>query len=82
MTKEKKMEEKVEKKIEEAFCCKDNHKHRHGGHGDALYGLGVIGAMFYFLQSASGFNEVVIGICKAVFWPAILMFKLLTYLQL
>lgn len=74
---------KEEKKVEEVFC-KDNHKHNHnhGGHGDALYGLGVIGALFYFLQSAGNFNEVIIGICKAVFWPAILMYKLLTYLQM
>ena len=79
MSKENK---KVEEKIEE-FCCKDHHKHYHGGGcHDALYGLGVIGALFYFLQNAHGFNEIIIGIVKSIFWPAILMFKLLTYLQL
>lgn len=73
---------KVEKKDEEVFC-KDHHKHNHGGgHGDAIYGLGVIGALFYFLQNATNFSEVLIGIFKAVFWPAILMFKLLTFLQM
>lgn len=75
-------EEKIEKKVEE-FCCKDNHKHNHGGGcHDGIYGLGVIGALFYFLQNAHGFNEVMMGIGKSVFWPAILMFKLLTYLQM
>ena len=52
------------------------------GCGNAIYGLGVIGALFYFLQNVSGFEAVMWGIGKAVFWPAILMFKLLTYLQI
>lgn len=66
-------------------CCEHNHhshKNSSGGQGNTIYGLGVIGALFYFLQNASGFEAVMWGIGKAVFWPAILMFKLLTYLQL
>jgi len=68
-------------------CCKDNcftkdtHCHHHGG-SSAIYGLGVVGALFYFLQGASTFTMVMVGIGKAFFWPAILMFKLLTYLQM
>lgn len=52
------------------------------GCGNAIYGLGVIGALFYFLNGTTTFTAVMLGIGKAVFWPAILMFKLLTYLQL
>ncbi len=71
-------------------CCSEMHKHdwhkkhhNNGGvHGDAIYGLGVIGALFYFLQGATTFVTVVTGIGKAFFWPAILMFKLLTYLKI
>jgi hypothetical protein len=44
--------------------------------------LGIIGALFYFLQNAVGFSMVVMGIIKAIFWPAVLMFELLSYLQL
>jgi hypothetical protein len=68
-------------------CChekmlfKRHHYHYHGGSG-AIYGLGVIGALFYFLQNATTFGLVVIGAGKAIFWPAILMFKLLTYLHM
>lgn len=68
-------------------CCKDNfftkgdHCHHHGG-SNAIYGLGVVGALFYFLQGAGTFTLVMMGIGKAFFWPAILMFKLLTYLQM
>lgn len=79
---------KEEKMPEE--CCKDvMSKHRghhnysnHGGGGNAIYCLGVIGALFYFLQNVSGLEAVLWGIGKAIFWPAILMFKLLTYLQI
>ncbi len=60
---------------------KHNNYSNNGG-GNAIYGLGVIGALFYFLQNVSGLEAVLWGIGKAVFWPAILMFKLLTFLQL
>lgn len=80
------MKEK-EQKVEE-YCKDVMHKHHghhnytnHGG-GNAIYCLGVIGALFYFLQNATTFGMVLMGTGKAVFWPAILMFKLLTYLNL
>jgi hypothetical protein len=64
--------------------CKHHSYKHHGHHGNSnpIYGLGIIGALFYFLQSASGFTAIIIGIFKAVFWPAVLMFELLTYLQM
>lgn len=58
-------------------CCKEkmifkhHHQHNHGG-GNAIY----------FLQNVHGFVAIITGIGKAVFWPAILMFKLLTYLKI
>ncbi len=73
--------EAIKEKIVE--CCKETPKN-YGchNHGNAIYGLGVVGAMFYFLKGATTFTAVIIGIGKSIFWPAILMFKLLTYLQL
>ncbi len=70
----------------EEMSCKPHH-HGHGGHcgggqSNAIYGLGVVGALFYFLKGASTFALVITGIGKAIFWPAILMFKLLTYLNI
>jgi len=59
-----------------------HHHHRGCGGGNAIYGLGVVGALFYFLKGAVTFAAVMIGIGKSVFWPAILMFKLLTYLKM
>ncbi len=76
-------------KIEQAECCqgkfmnKGHHHscHCHGGNNfGAIYGLGVVGALFYFLQNATTFGLVIVGIGKAIFWPAILMFELLSYL--
>lgn len=69
-------------------CCdkkmmmKKHHGYCHTQGGGAIYGLGVIGALFYFLSHATTFSLVLIGIGKSIFWPAILMFKLLTYLQM
>lgn len=61
--------------------CKPHHGYNHGGSG-AIYGLGIIGALFYFLQGATTFTAIMTGIGKAIFWPAIILFELLTYLQI
>ena len=45
--------------------------------GGAVYGLGMIGAMIYFLGSARSGWEYVLAIPKASVWPALLVFKLL-----
>jgi hypothetical protein len=43
----------------------------------ALYGLGLIGAAVYFLAQATSFWTGVIGIIKALVWPAILVYEAL-----
>ncbi len=48
--------------------------------GGAMYGLGMIGAAIYYLQHAATFGEGVIGLLKAVVWPAFLVHKLLGFL--
>lgn len=65
----------------EKFFSKKHHNYNHGS-SNVIYGLGIIGALFYFLQNADTFVSAIVGIVKAIFWPAILMFKLLTYLKL
>lgn len=68
-------------------CCqekttyKNNHCHT-SGQSNAIYGLGVVGALFYFLSNTNSFGMILLGIGKSIFWPSILMFKLLTYLQM
>lgn len=49
---------------------------------DALFGFGFIGAAVYFIQHATGFWMGVLGILKAIVWPAVLVYKLLEFLKL
>jgi hypothetical protein len=44
--------------------------------------LAFLGAAVYFIQHAVGFWGAVVGVGKAIFWPAVLMYKLLEYLKL
>lgn len=45
--------------------------------GGAVYCLGFVGALIYFIQSADGFWEVLLGILQAFVWPAYIAYKLL-----
>jgi hypothetical protein len=54
---------------------------RGAGGGDAVYGLGLIGALVYYIQAADGFWSVVLGILKAFVWPAFVLYDLLTFLS-
>lgn len=55
--------------------------HNHAG-GGAVYGLGFIGAAIYYLQNAATFWEGLMGILKALVWPAILIHKIFELLKL
>ena len=46
----------------------------------AVYGLGLIGALVYYIQHAHGFWAVVLGILKALVWPAFLVYDALKHL--
>ncbi len=52
------------------------------GGGGAVYGLGVIGALVYFVQHASGVSEILMGVVKAIVWPALLVFRALVLLKM
>jgi len=41
----------------------------------AIYGLGFIGAVIYFISSATGFWMGVLGFLKAIVWPAFLVYE-------
>ena len=43
----------------------------------AVYGVGLIGALIYYIQVADGFWAGVVGVLKALIWPAMLVYKLL-----
>jgi hypothetical protein len=48
--------------------------------GGAVYGLGFIGALIYYISTASGFWMGVLGVLKAVIWPAMLVYGLLNHI--
>jgi len=50
------------------------------GGGNAVYGLGFIGALVYYIQVGHGFWGVVLGILKALVWPAFLVYHLAKFL--
>lgn len=61
--------------------CKDKEKHKkvnttHGTSG-ALYFVGFIGSLVYWMQAAIGFGAVVTGFLKSLVWPAYIVYKLL-----
>jgi len=57
------------------------HKMNNGSSG-AIYGLGFVGAVFYYIQHATSFWMGVFGVLKAVVWPALLIYKLLELLKI
>jgi len=48
----------------------------------AVYGLGFIGAVIFYLQQAGTLWEGVVGILKALVWPALLVYRLLQILNI
>lgn len=55
---------------------------RDNGLSGGIYGIAFIGALVYFLQQATTFWAGVLGFFKALFWPAVLIYKLLEYLKM
>lgn len=52
----------------------------HGVFGGGIYGLGFIGAVIYYIQTASSFGMGVLGILKALVWPAFLIYDVMKFL--
>ncbi len=68
------MRKKAKKKIKEcSVSCKEHC-------GGAIYGLGFIGALIYYLSTATGFWVGVLGFIKAIIWPVFLVYEVLRFL--
>lgn len=66
-------EETTSKKSKSGVMC---------GASNGIYGLAFIGALVYFIQQADTFWMGLLGFFKAIFWPAILIYKILELLNL
>lgn len=53
-----------------------------GNAGAGVYGLGLLGAAVYYFQHATTFWMGVLGLLKAIVWPALLVYKLLELLKM
>ena len=74
---------KMEKESDKNDSCKSwNFKGCAGGSGGALYGLGFLGALVYYISTATTFWMGVVGVLKAIVWPAFLVFGAMKFLGL
>lgn len=76
-------EKDLEKELtKECKCCCDSKKCdcSKSKRNDAVYGLGLIGAAIYFISTATSFWIGVLGVLKAIVWPAILVYEALKFL--
>jgi len=58
------------------------HFGHHGHGGNAVYGLGFIGAAIYYISTATSFWIGVLGVLKAIVWPVFLVYALCKQLGL
>jgi len=57
-------------------------KNKGGGVGSGtFYGLGFVGALVYFIQHATSFQDGLLGILKAIVWPALIAYKLFEFFK-
>ena len=53
-----------------------------GGASEAVYGFGLIGAWIYYISHATTILMGLLGILKGIFWPAMLVYELMKYLNM
>lgn len=75
------VKKKVNISVEKINC----HSGICNGHGCMMkcgsgYGLGFLGAAIYYISTATSFWMGVLGLLKAIVWPAFLVFELLKFL--
>ena len=78
MAKDKNSEKSCEE-IMKKYWMKNHHYHKTSG---GFYGLAVVGAAVYYVQQADTFGMGVLGILKAIIWPAMLIYKAFTLLAM
>ncbi|MBR9681035.1 MAG: hypothetical protein GOU98_04410 [Candidatus Altiarchaeota archaeon] len=61
------------------YACK---KKSGGSSCGGIYGVGFIGALIYFIATSTSFWDGIIGILKALIWPAFAVYGLFGFLGL
>jgi hypothetical protein len=50
-----------------------------GGASETVYGLGFLGALVYYIGHATTLWIGLLGVLKAIFWPAVLVYEALHF---
>ncbi len=66
------------KETKKKEVCK--HNFANSCSGGCGYFLGFIGAAVYYISTATGFWNGVLGVLKALVWPAFLVYEVLKFL--
>ena len=77
MARKKKNKIKIDVDIDDMKKVRCVSKPSYGGCG---YFLGFIGAVVYYISTATGFWNGVLGFLKAIVWPAFLVYEVLKFL--
>jgi hypothetical protein len=56
-------------------------KENMSGTSGVIYGLGFVGAAFYYISIATSFWMGILGFLKAIIWPVFLVYQLLAFLE-
>lgn len=70
------IDKELSKEKKTSTCGKDWNCHS----GNGAYFLGFLGAAVYYISTATGFWNGVLGFLKAIVWPAFLVYEVLKYL--
>ncbi len=49
---------------------------------NAIYGIGIVGAVIYYISTAASFWGGVLGILKAILWPGFMVYELMKFLAM
>ncbi len=61
-------------------CCNCNKKS--SGSESPLYGIGLVGAAFYFLPGSNGLSEWLWHLFQTITWPGFLVYHLLQFMSI
>jgi len=75
---------KNKEEMEDCGCMKTKWRggSSHGAMGGGLYFVAFIGAAVYYVQQSHTFWLGVLGVLKALVWPAMLIYKVFTMLHM
>lgn len=75
-------EKNLEKKINKWTKTFSNTKYNQSSGGGLVYCLGLIGALVYFISSATSFWSGAVGVLKALVWPAYFVYEVFKFLNI